>query len=91
MDKHILPPRGLARPKSDVLNDSVALVEDRKHGDALRHGRHAGLIGHGRSGPVVQRSRTRLWLVGTIARGQGQREHERNGDPRHAYSGIHGS
>ena len=89
--EHILPARGLARPKSDVLNDTVALVEDCKNGDALRHRRHAGLIGRGRGGPVVQRPRTRLWLVGTIARGQGQRQYERNGDPRHAYSGIHGS
>lgn len=89
--QHILPPRGLTRPKRDVLNDAVALVEDGKHGNALRHGRYASRVGRGRRGPVVLRLRTRLRLAGTIARGQGQCEQERNGGLLHAYSGIHGS
>jgi hypothetical protein len=35
----------LARPKREVANDPVALVEQSQHGDALRHGRHARLLG----------------------------------------------
>jgi hypothetical protein len=87
----VLPSRRLTRSQRDVLNDAVALVEDAEHGDALRHRSYASLVGRGGRGAVGRRPVTGLRLVGAIARGRGQREHERNGDPFHAYSGIHGS
>ena len=91
VDQHVLPACRLAGPKSDVLNDAVALVEDAKHGDALGHRRHPGLTGRRGSGPIARAGGTGLRLVRAIAGREGQREQERNGDPRHAYSGIQGS
>jgi hypothetical protein len=87
-DDHVLPARGLAGMERDVLDDSVALVEDAEDGDALRHWRDIGLID----------ARTRLLrgalirLVGAaVARRQRNADQQRYGEFPHAYSGIHGS
>jgi hypothetical protein len=89
VDEHVLPPHRLARVQCDVLDDAVALVEDSENRDALRHRRHAGLVGH-RAGRIGRDIRV-LGLAGAIARSQSERERERNGEPVHAYSGIQGS
>jgi hypothetical protein len=85
---HVLPPRRLAGVKGDAADDAVALVEDGEDGDALRHGRHARLIGVG--GPV-RRARLVLLLAAAPAGGEREREDQRRRWLEHAYSGIHGS
>jgi len=40
---NVLPSDRLPRMKRDVLDDTVALVEDAEHGGALRHRCHAAL------------------------------------------------
>jgi hypothetical protein len=74
-----------------VLDDSVALVEDAEHGDALRHRSHSALprrgrlhLGHSRRGAVLLR---RI----PPARGERDRDQQRSEKRPHAYSGIHGS
>jgi hypothetical protein len=42
-NNHVLPSDRLPGMKRDVLDDSVALVEDAKCGRPLRHGRYAAL------------------------------------------------
>jgi hypothetical protein len=74
----------------DVLFDSIALVEDPEHRDALRHRRDPDLrtvSGASRAG----------WGDGVLlplpaaARRERQREQDGRGGSFHAYSGIHGS
>lgn len=91
MHQYVLPSCRLAGVKSDVFHNAVALVEDAKDSDPLRHRRHSGLIGRDRSRPIASRARSGLRLIRAIAGREGQPEQERNSDPRHAYSGIQGS
>jgi hypothetical protein len=87
----ILPSRRLAGMERDVLDDPVALVEDAKHGDALRHRRNAALSIGGR-GRLPGARRDRVLLLGTLpARNKrGGDQQGRNGST-HFYSGIQGS
>jgi hypothetical protein len=43
----VLDPHRLARPQREIADDSIALVEQPEHGDALSHGRYPGLFGRG--------------------------------------------
>jgi hypothetical protein len=90
-NEDILPPHRLAGMQSDVLDDAVALVEDSEHRDALRHRRHPGLADAGRCRGVGDGHRAILRLIAPAARGDAQHKQQRNGEPGHAYSGIHGS
>jgi hypothetical protein len=47
----------------DVLDDAVALVEDAKHRDALRHGRDARLVGAPRRRGGIAGGRSRCILL----------------------------
>jgi hypothetical protein len=88
---HVLPPRGLARMKCDVLNDSVALVEDAEHGNALGHRCHTALSISGR-GDVPRARHGRVALLSALAaRGECERSQQRCGNAFHAYFGIQGS
>ena len=91
--RHILDPHCLARPQGKVPDDPVALVEQADHGDPFSHGRHPGLIGVGtrdigRYGLVAL-----IDLLAAVAtrREEGQCDWEKDGVPRHAYSGFHAS
>jgi hypothetical protein len=76
--------------KRDVLDDSVALVEDAKHGDALRHWRHrSAACGEARLPGTWKRHI--LLLIALAARGERERDQQRCGGLLHAYSGIQGS
>jgi hypothetical protein len=90
-DDHVLPADRLARVQSDVLDDSVTLVEDAKHGRALRHRRNPALSVGGR-GDLPRR---RQWSVGIrlafAARGKRKHDQQRGRKLPHAYSGIQGS
>jgi hypothetical protein len=73
----------------DVADDAIALVEDGKNGDPLRHrgnARDRGICARGlfRRGLV-------LLLGAAVAAGERERHQYRCCDPVHAYSGIHGS
>jgi hypothetical protein len=85
----VLPPHRLAGTKRDVLDDAVALVEDAKNGDALRHGCHAGLVDARRHTRVATGLRA-IALVAAAAGGKGEREDGCSGKT-HVYSGIQGS
>ena len=75
----------------DVLDDSVALVEDAEHCDALRHGRRSALPCRG------CRDAARCWplrsllLIAAVARRQPESDQQGKDELSHAYSGIHGS
>jgi hypothetical protein len=84
----ILPPRRLAGMKRDVADDSVALVEDGKHGDALRHRRHARLV---RVDRRTLASRFILLLGAALACRERAGGQQCRGDETHVYSGIQGS
>jgi hypothetical protein len=73
----------------DILDDSVALVEDSEHRDTLRHRRDAALARRGRRDLAGRGGRILLRAASTG--GQRKREQQRSSEPRHAYSGIHGS
>ena len=75
--------------KRDVADDAVVLVEDGEDCDALRHRRDAGLVGSSRGSSLA--SRHLILLGAAVASGKRERSNERDGDPVHAYSGIHGS
>jgi hypothetical protein len=89
---HVLPAHRLARPQRDILDDSVALVEDSENRHPLRHrgdaalavGRHGHIRSAGGRGLV-------LLLRAAAARSERKSDQQRCGDPRHVYSGIHGS
>ena len=77
--------------KRDILDDSVAFVEDAEHRDALRHWRDAALSGCRRTHlPAGGRGRI-LLLSALAARSEGERNQDRCGKALHAYSGIQGS
>jgi hypothetical protein len=81
----------LPRTQGDVLDDAVALVEDSKDRDALRHGSDAALPRR-RSRRIGLSGRSRILLLGSLAApSEGQRNNQRCGKLSHAYSGIHGS
>jgi hypothetical protein len=89
--EQILPSRRLAGVERNRLYDSIALVEDAEHCNALRHGRHAALPGR-RDGHVGWGGRLRILLLTAAASSKRQREQQRCGGERpHAYSGIQGS
>jgi hypothetical protein len=88
-DDDVLPADRLARTKSDVLDDSVALVEDSEDGDPLRHRRHSALP-RGRCRHFRPRH-ARILLGILAASGQRERDQQGRGKPIHSYSGIHGS
>jgi hypothetical protein len=73
----------------DVLDDAVALVEDAKDRDALRHWRDVGLIDP-RARTLLRRDLIRL-LGAAVARRQREADQQRCSEFPHAYSGIHGS
>jgi hypothetical protein len=76
--------------QGDVLDDSVALVEDSENRDPLRHRRHSALTRCSRW-RLLRRS-SRVLLLGAFA-ARGERDDGQqgcNGCP-HAYSGIQGS
>jgi hypothetical protein len=75
----------------DVLDDSVALVENAQNRDALGHRRDSALPG-GRGGDGLGGAR-RIVVLLAAASATGKREanQNRSGEPHHAYSGTHGS
>jgi hypothetical protein len=77
----------------DVLDDSVALVEDSEDRDALRHRRDSALPGGGRRDLLAGRRRILLLRAAPTPRQGDQRQpdQQRCERPHHAYSGIHGS
>jgi hypothetical protein len=90
-DDHVLPPRRLARVESDVLDDSVALVEDAEHRHPLCHRRDAPLAISRRS-DLPRTGRGGILLLRALPAG-GERDghQQRSGGAVHAYSGIQGS
>jgi hypothetical protein len=74
----------------DVLLNSVALVENSKHRDPLRHGGDSGL-GTMSGGSRGDRAGGVLLPLPAAARRERQREQDGRGGSFHAYSGIHGS
>jgi hypothetical protein len=88
---HVLPPCRLAWVKRDILDDSVALVKNSEHRDALRHRRDPAFAVGGRADLPSGRERRILPLGTAAARGQRQRNQQRCGSALHAYSGIQGS
>jgi hypothetical protein len=89
-DQQVLPSHRLPGVKRDVLGDSVALVEDAEHRDALRHRRDAGLVRRRRRGGIPRRLSRLLLLFATASR-ERQRKQNRSTRRSHAYSGIQGS
>jgi hypothetical protein len=75
----------------DILDDSVALVEDSEHRDALRHRRDSALAMRGGTDLPPSWSRRILLFGAAAATGQRQRSQQRCGSALHAYSGIQGS
>ena len=91
-DRDILDPHRLARPKREVADDPVALVEQSQHGDALGHRRHPGLVG--RRTRNVDRHRLifgRLIALAATGRGQHHGKRKEGDASSHAYSGFHAS
>jgi len=88
---HILPSHRLAGVERDVLNDTVALVEDAEHRHALRHRRHSTLACGSRRRLPRTRQRCVLLLASLTARGERERDQQRCRNLFHAYSGIQGS
>jgi hypothetical protein len=88
---HVLPAHRLTGPQRHVLDDSVALVEDPEHRDALRHRRDSTLPCRRRR-RVRRRRRNGILLLGAAATsGERKPDQQRCGKPRHFYSGIQGS
>jgi hypothetical protein len=85
---NVFPPRRLARVKRDILDYTVALVEDSEDRDSLRHRSYVGLAG---AGSRLVRRRLILLLGAAPARNQREANEQRCGKLSHAYSGIHGS
>jgi hypothetical protein len=90
MHGDVFPPRRLTGMEGDILDDAVALVENGEHRNALGHRRDTGLV-RARSRAVAGARPRRILLGAAAARGQRERDHQRRCDPRHVYSGIHGS
>jgi hypothetical protein len=88
---HVLPARRLPWVKRDILNDPVALVEDAKNCNTLRHRGDPALSargGHRLRGPA----RRHVLLLGALAAGgKGERDQDWSYGASHAYSGIQGS
>jgi hypothetical protein len=87
----VLPADRLSGVERDVLDDAVALVEDRQHRDALSHGRDAGLIDARRHRGVGDHRRARVLLVATAAGRKRERDQNGRRENPHAYSGVQGS
>jgi hypothetical protein len=88
---HVLPAHRLAGAQRHVLDDSIALVENPEHRDALRHRRDSTLPCRRRR-RVRRRRRNGILLLGAAATsGERKRSQQRCGKPRHFYSGIQGS
>jgi hypothetical protein len=77
--------------QGDVLDDAVALVEDAKHGDALRHGRHSTLACRSRESLPASPGKRVLLLATLPAGSERERDQQRSGFGPHVYSGIQGS
>jgi hypothetical protein len=77
--------------KRDVLLDTVALVEDSKDSDTLRHRRDPALSGSADGLTTVHRRGGVLLLTTAAACRKRERNDDGRGRPGHAYSGIHGS
>ena len=88
---HVLPADRLAGMQRHRLDDPVALVEDAKHRDPLRHGRDAALAIRRRGGLARRRQWSVLLLPALAARGERKRSQQECRPPAHAYSGIQGS
>ena len=87
----VLPANRLAGMKSNVLNDSIALVEDAEHGDPLRHWRYAALPVCSRTDLVRPRRSSVLLAIALAARDKRKRGEQGCRCQSHAYSGIQGS
>jgi hypothetical protein len=77
--------------KRHILYDTVALVEDGQHRDALAHRGHAGLIHAGRRRGIGDHRLRGVLLIAFAARDKRERQDQSCGRLEHAYSGIHGS
>jgi hypothetical protein len=88
---HVFPANRLARMKRDVLNDAVALIEDAKDGDPLRHRRHARLIDAWRHSGIGNDRLRGILLIAAAARREREDSQQRCGKSAHAYPGIQGS
>jgi hypothetical protein len=87
----VFPPDRLPGVERDILDDAVALVEDAKHRDALRHRRHSAFAVRGR-GDLPGHGQFRVLLLTTLAaRGKRERGEQRSSEGAHVYSGIQGS
>jgi hypothetical protein len=76
--------------KRDVLDDTVALVENAEHRHTLWHRSDSAVIGGGAPLPGAGK-RHILLLIALAARDEREREQQRCGGLLHAYSGIQGS
>jgi hypothetical protein len=88
----ILDAHRLAGPQCQVADDSVTLVEQAQHGDALSHRRYSRLLC--RRTRNVERDRLVLGsLVATVAAAYDHQQGDRKeaGYAGHAYSGFHAS
>jgi hypothetical protein len=75
----------------NLLHDAVALVEDSKDRNALRHWRDTTLSRGGRGHGLAGWTGRILLLGAASARSQRKRNQQRCGGRPHAYPGIHGS
>jgi hypothetical protein len=92
-DVDVLDPPRLARPQGNVADDSVALVEQPEHGDALLHRGHSDLPSGRQSGVGLRNPPGRLILrfLAAVAAAGGERQHNGRSQSRsHAQSGVQG-
>jgi hypothetical protein len=89
-DDHVFPAHRLSWVQRYVLDDSVALVEDSKHRDALRHRRDPAFSIRRRSN-LPPRGCGGILFGAPATRGQGERDQQRSRRRTHVYSGIQGS
>lgn len=87
---HVLPAGRLAWVERDVLDDPIALVENSKDCDTLRHRRYAA-FSICRRGRLAAPRQGHIWLIALAARAQRKRDDQRCRKCPHAYSGIQGS
>jgi hypothetical protein len=86
----ILDPDRLARPKRQVADDAVALVEQADDGDPLGHRGNPFLPGDGRPRHIDGDRLAFLRLVRFAATGKQCQRHQADRGAAHDYSGIQG-
>jgi hypothetical protein len=90
-DDDVLDPPRLAGPQGDVADDSVALVEQPEHGDALRHRSDSSLPPGRQSGVGLRHppAGLALPLLAAVAAAGGERQQDSGSQSNsHAQSGV---